>query len=55
MYDTMEVNDDSVEKLVEVVCCDHHTSYEGMLDVAIRANGDIPSHKGGRAENVTWE
>jgi len=32
MYDTIEVNDASVEKLMELVRCEQHTSYEGMLD-----------------------
>ena len=32
MYDTIEVKDDSVEKLMEVVRCEQHTSYEGMLE-----------------------
>jgi hypothetical protein len=32
MYDTMEVNDASVEKLMEVVCCEQHTSYEEMIE-----------------------
>jgi hypothetical protein len=32
MYDTIEVNDASVEKL-EVVRCEQHTSYEGMLEL----------------------
>jgi len=32
MYDTTEVNDASVEKLMEVVRCEQHTSYEGTLE-----------------------
>jgi len=32
MYNTIEVNDASVEKLMEVVRCEQHTSYEGMLE-----------------------
>jgi hypothetical protein len=32
MYGTLEVNDVSMEKLVEVVRCEQHTSYEGMLE-----------------------
>jgi len=32
MYDTMEVNDASVEKLMEVVRCEQDTSNEGMLE-----------------------
>ena len=32
MYDTIEVNDASVEKVLEVVHCEQHTSYEGMLE-----------------------
>jgi len=32
MCDRIEVNDASVEKLVEVVRCEQHTSYEGMLE-----------------------
>ena len=32
MYDTIEVNDASVEKLMKVVHCEQHTSYEGMLE-----------------------
>jgi len=31
MYDTIEVNDASVEILMEVVRCEQQTSYEGML------------------------
>jgi len=31
MYDTIEVNDASVEMLIEVVRCEQHTSYVGML------------------------
>ena len=32
MYDTIEVNDDSVEKLMDVVHCEQHTSHEGTLE-----------------------
>ena len=32
MYDTIEVNDASVEKLMEVVHCEQPTSYEGLLE-----------------------
>jgi len=32
MYDTTEVNDASVEKLMEVVRCEQHTSYGGMFE-----------------------
>ena len=32
MYGTIEVNDASVEKFMEVVRCEQHTSYEGMLE-----------------------
>ena len=32
MYDTIEVNDASVEKLMEVVRSEQHTSYEGRLE-----------------------
>ena len=31
-YDTIEVNDAGVEKLIEVVRCEQHTSDEGMLE-----------------------
>jgi len=55
MYDTIEVNDVGVEKLMEVVRCERHTSYEGNSRVAIRANGNIPNHTSGRAEKGTWE
>ena len=34
MNDTIEVNDASVEKLMEAVRCEQHTSYEGMLELA---------------------
>ena len=32
MYDTIEVNDASLEKLMEVVRCEQRNSYEGMLE-----------------------
>jgi hypothetical protein len=32
MYDTIEVNDASVEKLMEAVRCEQHTWYKGMLE-----------------------
>jgi len=32
MYDTIEVNDASVEKLMEVVRCEQRISYEGILE-----------------------
>ena len=32
MYDTIEVNDASVEKLMAVVRCEQHTSFKGMLE-----------------------
>jgi len=32
IYDTIDVNDASVEKLMEVVRCEQYTTNEGMLD-----------------------
>jgi len=32
MYDTIELNDARVEKLMEVARCEQHTSYEGMVE-----------------------
>ena len=32
MYDTMEVNNVSLEKFMEVVRCEQHTSYKEVLD-----------------------
>jgi len=32
MYETIEVNEASVQNLMEVVRCEQHTSYEGMLE-----------------------
>jgi len=39
MYDTIEVNDASVEKLMEEVHCEQHTSYEGLLELLIEPTG----------------
>ena len=39
MYDTIEVNDASVEKLMETVCCERHTSCEGTLESPFEPTG----------------
>jgi len=56
MYATIEVNDTSVEKLMEVVHCEQHTSYEKMLESPFEPTEiNRAIQAGGRAEKDTWE
>ena len=36
MCETIEVNDAGVEKLMEVIRCEEHTSYEGMFESSFK-------------------
>jgi hypothetical protein len=56
MYGIIEVNDANVEKLMEVVRCERHTSYEGMLELPFEQTEIYRAIQAvRRAEKGTWK
>jgi len=54
MYDTIEVNDARVEKLMELVRCEQHTSMEGMLESSFEPTEKYRAMQGGGRKKEPW-